>query len=541
MEDTEKYSLGKNVTAEAVYGRLEGKRQAVVDTGRLMAELTIPSVFPPEGYQAGDRLPGNNQSIGAQCVNTLASHLMLLAFPPSQPIYNSEIKEAKLRDDIEADPELWSKTELALSRLEMAHRTGLASTTLATTYTGYIKALLIGGNALWKHLRLGNPTFHLPTSYVVKRNKMGLPLLSIHKETIALMGMDRDHVDYIMARADPEQFKDQNDWEWEVDVYSVCRLRTDDQGDHTWCYWEEWEGNVLPDTEVETDFDVPPMWPGWMIPVFGDDWGRSYCEEYRGDLFSVESFSSGMNDGMAMAVLSLMFVRPGSATSLKTVREAKNLAVLSGDAADVTVFRTDKSADLNAAGAHLEGVARRLSAAFLTQASIQRNGERVTAEEIKRLGHEVDKGMGGLYTQTAQSHQRYIILRAIRLHEDTNKDIPELPLEYMDIRISTGLDALGQSSDAENLEGWAGTMKTLFPKQSEVVIDAGDFGRRLASYKGIKPDGLVKSPERVAQEAQQQKQDMLTQQVVDKAAGPATKGLMDAMSQQQGAPQDGGQ
>lgn len=192
--DDNKYSLGKDVKAEDVYNRLTTKRQAVVDMGRLMAELTVPSVFPPDGYQTGDDIPGNNQSIGAQCLNTLASALMFMAFPPNQPIMRLKALEYMVQEEVDKDPELWERITTALSRLELTHRERLQTTPIETAYVEYIKILLVGGNALWKHLRLATPTAHRPTCYVVKRDKAGEQLLVIHKETVNLQGMDQDHV-----------------------------------------------------------------------------------------------------------------------------------------------------------------------------------------------------------------------------------------------------------------------------------------------------------------------------------------------------------
>lgn len=530
-EDKGKYSLGPLTTAKSVYGRMTGKRQSVVDQARLMAELTIPSVFPPDGYEVGDNLPGNNQSVSAGCVNNLASTLMFMAFPPGQPICRFEAPEYLIQPEVDADPQLYSKTVLALSRLEMAHRKRLQTTTIADAYTGFIKQLLVAGNCLWKHIKLNTPSYHKCDSYVVKRDTVGQVLLIIHKEVVSLETLDEDLVDFIMTSADPTLFKDKQEWERTVEIYSVQKLKTDDKGNQSWCYWQEWEGKTLPDTEVETDFETPPMLAGWLIPVYGKDWGRSYCEEYRGDLFTIEAHASALNDGASLAALSLIFVKPGSPTSIKQVREAKNLSTLPGIAEDVTTYRSDKTADFNFVFQNMEAVARRLSKAFLLQTSIQRDGERVTKEEIVRLGRDLDRGMGGLYTQLAQGNQRVIVRRAIRLHEDEAPKLPKLPPE-VEVQVVTGIDAMGLSTDGENLNTFAETMLKLFPKTAEAILDGTDFANRAAASLGIKPDGLVKTAQRVAQEQQQQQMQQATMTALDKGVGPAVKGMTDNLNQQ---------
>ena len=537
--DLSEFTLGDDQKAEAVYRQLQTGRQAVIDMGRQMAELTIPAVFPPDGYSTGDDLPGNNQSLTAMAVNTLASNIMFMAFPPGQPIMRLKVDETKLQKDIEADPELYSKVILGLSRQEIVHRERLQATPLATTYANYIKLLLIAGNALWKHLKLNEPMFRRPDCYVVQRNEAGSPLLTILEDSRKLQSLGKRHRDQIARLAPKDFFKDQKEWEKEVKVYSVCKLKvgeTDKDEDKSWLYWEEWEGHILEGTAVETDFDVPPMHPGQLIPVPGQNWARGYCEEYRGDLFVVEQHASAINDGAALAALAIMFVKPGQ-TSMKAVREARNLTVLPGKADDVTVFRSEKTADFNFVVTNLETAARRLSAAFMMQTSIQRSGERVTKEEIVRLGTELDKALGGLNTQIAQYNQRPIIIRAVRLHEAENKAIPPIPDDVVSIQVITGTDALGASLEADTLQQYAIEGAAAFPKTFEMLHDGGDYFRRRAAAMGIKPEGLVKNPERLAEEEAQRQQQAVQQQLIDKGTGPAVKGMADMLNQQQAQPE----
>lgn len=539
MQNLSEFTLGDDQKAEAVYLQLQTGRQQVIDMGRQMAELTIPAVFPPDGYSTGDDLPGNNQSLTAMAVNTLSSNIMFMAFPPGQPIVRLDVEETKMAAEIAEEPEVYSKTLLGLSRLELSHRKRLQATPIATTYNNYVKLLLVCGNALWKHLKLNEPMYRRPDCYVVQRSQSGLPLLTILEDHVRLQAMSKTHRDQIARLAPKDFFKNKKEWEKEVTIYSVCKLKvgeTDKDEDKSWLYWEEWEGHILEGTAVETDFDVPPMHPGWLIPVPGQNWARGYCEDYRGDLFVVEQHASAINDGASAAALALMFVKPGQ-TSLKAVREARNLSVLPGSAADVTMFRTEKTADFNFVVSNLEVAARRLSAAFMMQTSVQRQGERVTREEIVRIGTELDKALGGLNTQIAQYNQRPIIIRAIRLHESEDKSLPPIPDDIVSIQVITGTDALGASLEADTLQQYAEEGARAFPKTFEQVHNSGDYFRRMAAARGIKPDGLVKSPEQMQEDQAQAQQQAVQQQLLDKGTGPAVKGMADMFTQQQAQPE----
>lgn len=538
--DDTKYSLGHEYTAEACYNDDTSRRQSVIDMGRLMAELTIPSVFPPEGYMVGEDLPGNNQSIAALAVNTLASTLMFMAFPPGQPIMRLKPVEYKMQAEINQDPEMYANTLLALSRLELEHREILQTTPLATAYTGYVKVLLVAGNALWKHLDLQEPTYHLPNCYTVKRNSAGHPLRTIHKECMTFDTLDEDWQDQIKPLLSETELKKDGkplkEFEIEVDIYSVCKLKTGPNGERSWLYWQEYKGVILEGTSVETDYDNPPMWPGWLIPVYGQNWGRSYCEEYRGDLYTLEAHASAINDGASLAALSLIFVKPG-ATSIRTIREARNLSTVSGDAADVSVFRSDKTADFNFVMSNYEACAKRVSAAFLMQASVQRSGERVTAEEIRRLGNELDKAMGGTYTYMAQGNQKVIIVRAVNLVEEENPELPPIPRDVVKVEVITGIDAMGQSTEYDNLMEYAEAGLKVFPEKFQEVHDATNFFTRAAAAKGVKPDGLVLKPEQVQANTEAKQQQAQMQTLMDKGTTPAVKGMADYLTQGGGAPQ----
>ena len=513
-----------------LYKTEAAKRTSVEDQAEKMARLTIPSIFPPEEYQTGDPMNGNNQSAGAQALNNLASKLMFVAFPPGQPALRYEPIEYKVQQQVDQDPDLWARMLLALSRLAVTHTKRFEATNMRTAYTGFIKQLLAGGNCLWKQVKLDNPTYHTMRHYIVVRDNSGEPVLTIHEECVKVMTLAKDVQDLIY-RETPDLRK-KREWDREAKIYSVCKLQVDESGEKSWLYWQEYEGQYIEDSGVETDYEDCPMWPGWLIPVYGQNWGRSYCEEYQGDLFALESLGSALNDGSSLAAWALTFVKPGSRTSIRSVREARNLDMLPGDAADITVLTSQKTADLTFVLNWFTNVVRRVAAAFLLQASIQRDGERVTAEEIRRLAGELDQAMGGLYTEIAQGSQRRIIKRAIRLHEEENPDLPEVPDDVISTQVVTGVDALGRSTESTSLINFAKVIGELFPQQAHNILDGLNFASRLAATEGIKPDGLVKTAERVAQENQQAQQQAAQQSLVQQA-GPLAKVAAEQMNQQQ--------
>ncbi len=541
-EEEGDFSLGE--PAKDAYASLQMYREQVLQLGRNMAELTVPSVFPPKEWRPGDDVPGNNQSIGAKSVNNLASVMTYLAFPPNLPMMRLEPIESTLQPQIAENPELWAKTQVALSRLEAQHRKKATTINLSTSWFGFIKLLLVAGNALWKHVKLRSPTYHSPQWYVVQRDGNGHQLLVIHEERVFVETLDADWAKQIRGE---EDFKDQKTWLQETCIYSVCRLITDDNGDPDgWQYWQETEkGTLLAGSDIETDYDDCPMFAGWLVPNFGHNWGSGYCEEYRGDLYIVESHASALNDGAAMAGWTIAFVKPGSRTSRKMLEQAKNLSFVDGSAEDLTYSRTEKSADMAFVSSNMDKAERRLGFAFLDKLAVRRDGERVTAEEIQETARALDQATGGLYTQVAQGNQKPMVTRFMHLHEDAVKTLPKLPKNLISVEVVTGVDAMGRDAETMNLTKLGDAAKTYFPTEPGVLNSEG-FLTRMAAGLGVKPDGLITPTADLEAQKQQQMQQQMGMDMAKGAAGPLAgalgKGMADrgnADITQQGTPPAG--
>lgn len=525
------YSLG--CPAHELYEYLSRDRQPVIDKGRALAAITIPSVFPPDGYKTGDDIGEKNQSINALCVNTLASKLQFMAFPPDRPVLRYEPIEHKLRTELEQNPRMATEIQIGLSRLEQEHKNRLETTSIRTAYVGAIKVHLIAGNTCWEHQKLDSPVYHLPTNYVVKRNAVGEQLFVILKRCVNVIDLDEDVQEMILA-VKPE-LKDQKEYERKADIYAVCRrvredhynVKSDPTKAYYWEYWEEFEGEVIPDSEVDTDYDKPILYAAWMIPVYGQDWGRSYCEEYEGDLLLVEGHSASLNDGSSIASLLWLFLKPGSRTSARQLKKANNLTVMAGVSEDITAGPdlSNKARDFQFVSSNLEAAARRLGRAFLNVGSIQRDAERVTAEEFSRMAMELDQATGGLYSEIAQTTQRHVVRRAVALHYEEDKELPKLPDGVFRVAVVTGLEAMGRTVAGRDLMETTGQMMETSGGAVATYIDWHDFTRRGYMHRGVPQDGLVRTPEAQAEFEENRKQEAMNQAMVEKGTGPAINAL----------------
>lgn len=535
------FSFG--VTAATMYDHLSVHRETVIARARSLAAVTIPAVFPPEGYIAGDFIGESNQSIGAGCVNTLASKLMFMAFPPDRPVLRFEIIEHMLRKELDANPKLSTEINIGLSNLEQEHRKRLETTNMRSTYVGATKALLVGGNICWSHLKVDHPVFYVMTHYVVQRNSEGAQLAVIVKQSKYLSTMDKDHAAQVMARM--PHLRDEKTYERQVDVYMVCR-RVQDEGDaFHWEYWEECDGAILEGTDIEVDGrNAPPLYAAWMVPCFGQNWGTSYCEQYEGDLLIVEGHSASLNDGSSAASLLWLFLKPGSRTPLRTLQRAGNMSMHIGDGADITVGPdlSQKARDFAFVENNLTKAEKRLARAFLLLSSVQRDAERVTAEEFNRLAQELNEATGGMYAENSQNLQRHVVGRFVLLHNDSDKQLPTLDPKIFRVAVITGIEASGRTVEGETLLRTTGAAMEVSKGAVAPYIDWHDWTRKLFMANSISQDGLIRTPEAQAQFEAGQKQDMAKQTMLEKGVGPAVQAagkMMPQMMPPQGAPEEG--
>ena len=69
------------------YTQLETDRTPFLARAREAAELTIPTLMPPDGHSGSTSYSTPYQSIGARGVNNLASKLLMTLLPPNSPFF----------------------------------------------------------------------------------------------------------------------------------------------------------------------------------------------------------------------------------------------------------------------------------------------------------------------------------------------------------------------------------------------------------------------------------------------------------------------
>lgn len=311
-----------------------------------------------------------------------------------------------------------------------------------------------------------------------------------------------------------------------LDLYTYVKLTND-----KYSVYQEVQGNVVPGTEGSYPKDRTPWLALRFTKIDGEDYGRSFIDEYYGDLHSLERLSKAIVEGSAAAAKVLFLVNPNGTTRAKTLQDAPNGAIRQGSMNDISVLQLGKFADFRVALDTMRDIQERLSYAFLLNSAVQRKGERVTAEEIRYMASELEDALGGVYSIMSLELQLPVVQRIMHNMEQEGK-IPNLPKELVRPAIVTGLEALGRGHDLQKLDLFlAGMQQTLGPEILQQFVNLGDYISRRATALGIDTSGLIKTEEQIQQEMMLAQQQQMLQQFGPQAVDVAGKLMQEGVKQ----------
>jgi hypothetical protein len=506
-----------NGSAAKRYAQLESNRSAFLQRARDAAVLTVPSLLPPEGNSGSSVYETPYQSVGSRGINNLASKLLLTLLPPNSPFFRLTIDDYDLAQI--AGPDARGAVEEALSRIERAGLSEIEGSAVRVPVFEALKQLLVAGNALvYMPKKEGMKVFRLDR-FVVKRDTMGNVLEILIKEDVSPLMLDEE----IRALLDDPEERTTKDYE----LYT-CIKRTS----KNWEIYQEVQGIEIPKSKGTFPLDRCPFIPLRFSRIDGEDYGRGFVEEYIGDLKSLEALTQAIVEGSAASAKVLFLVRPNGTTKAKTLAQSQNGAIVSGDANDVSTLQVQKSGDFRVALETVRTITERLSFAFLLNSSVQRNAERVTAEEVRYMAQELETALGGVYSILSQEFQMPMV-KLILARLETQGKMPKMPKDSVKPTIVTGMEALGRGQDLNKLAQFLNYLQPLGPQVIASEMNVTDYIDRLGASLGIDTNGLIKSAEQKAQEQQaamQQQQGQMMQQTMADMATKATPEMAKAMT-----------
>jgi len=531
------------------YTNLEDRRRPFLERGREVAALTMPYLLTREGHSSGfSDFPTPYQSVGAEGVSNLASKLLLSLFPPNAPFFRLKPDEYALEQLSESlgsaneatQTRILDEIEQSLISTENAVMLAVEQKALRVTIFECLKHLIVTGNGLLYIPRAGKADrskmrlYHID-QYVVERDSMGNLEVVITKEMVSpatLPESVRMHISTHLAM-EPGAHQLSNDKE--VEIYTgACRLP-----DGMFRVSQNIEGVEIPETVGTFTEENLPYLPLRFSKVSKESYGRGLGEERLGDLRSLEGLSRAIVEGAAAASRVVGLVRPNGSTRLKDLNKTKNGGFAAGNADDVQFLQVNKFADFRTAESVMDKIERRLQKAFLLTSSIQRQAERVTAEEIRLLAEQLEATLGGTYSILSQELQLPIVnhLMDQLRSEGSLPPWPSKLKKTIKPVIVTGVDALGRGQELERLRVASLTAAEILQNPTVAqMLNTETLLQRIYDGAGVPTEGLVKSQEQMAQEQQQAQMQQAAQAMIDKGTGPMVGAGTKAAMEQQAAP-----
>jgi hypothetical protein len=282
---------------------------------------------------------------------------------------------------------------------------------------------------------------------------------------------------------------------------------------------------MLPNSRGSAPKNASP----WLVLRFnsfdGEAYGRGRVEEFLGDLKSLEGLSQALVEGSAAAAKVVFLVSPSSTTKPQTIAQAGNGAIVQGRPDDVSVIQVGKTADFRTAYEMAGGLEKRIADAFLVLNI--RQSERTTAEEVRLTQLELEQQLGGLFSLLTVEFLIPYLSRTLLVLQRSNQ-LPKLPKDLVRPQIVAGVNALGRGQDRESLIQFITTIaQTMGPEAINKFIDPTEYIKRLATSQGIDVLNLIKTPQQLQGDMQQQQQMAAQQSLVDQAGQLAGTPMMD--------------
>ena len=503
------------VGAAKLYEELKSDREPYLRRGRENAKLTVAGALKGEGQDGNTDFDDSHQSVGALGVNSLSSKLTSALLPPGVPFFRLQPDHATSME-LAQDPAKKAEVDAGFARIEQTANIWVETSQVRTTTAEAMKQLVIVGNALMylPPEELGVKLYKLP-NYVIKRDAVGNVLHIITIDRVAYVAL-KPELQALVKNVDTTDLKAM------VEVFTHCQ-RTGDE----WYSYQEIEEEMVKGSENTYPLTKTPFVPLRMTKEDDEDYGRAYVDDYLGDLNTFSKLSKALNEMAAAAARVLYGVEPTYQGSLKKLTTTKNGGFVTARKGEIHGIQLDKYADMQVAQTQADKVERRLNQVFLMTSSIQRQAERVTAEEIRAMAGELEELLGGLYSLLTQEYQLPLARRILTILEGAGK-IPELPEGIVEPTVTTGVEALGRGKNLVKFQSFLSLIATL-PNAME-SIKVNSLMVAIANACDIDAGDFVMTEEEIMQKQQEAQQAAMMQQAAPGIASGVGGAIRDGVA-----------
>lgn len=476
--------------------------QQYQDTGLLdrietYALWTIPSVFP----QCGNTMFSTNtnatieydyQSIGALLVNRLATKLARTLFPANTSFFRIDVTNEAVKD-------LFQQNKVA-SVIEYENK-ACKRLFYNASYAQLVQAmrlLIITGECLLYRVDNSMRVYSLK-DYAVRRNHVGEVLDLVVLEQKYYEELDPNIQALIGAKPHDNVVK----------LYTRVQ-RQKIQGITSWKVTQEAQGIALPTNMVYRDKLCPYIPVTWNF-VNGDNYGRGYVEDYGADFAKLSDLSKELMSYEMEMLRIIHLANPAGGIDIDSFATAPNGEVVHGVPDMVKPYEAGVFQKVVEIRNDLQAIEERLNVAFMYTGNT-RDGERVTAYEIRQNAEEAEQVLGGVYSQLAES--LHLPLAYILLYEVRQDIILAIDAADIELDILTGIQALSRNTENQGLIIACSEINTILPViaqlgkrfNQDAIVD------KVFLSNGINIEDITYTPEEIQANAAREQEAMQQQQ-----------------------------
>lgn len=505
---------------KAEYERMAIVREPYLTKAKEACKYTIPSLLNDEKNSI-KKVKQPNQSVGADGVNNLSAKITLSLLPPNQPFYKFSIDEVDLKTlAIEAgedNPDQYAAdVTKGLSLTEQMLINDIEQKGDRVCVGEGMKHVLIAGNVLFiDTLEEGLKMYPL-TRYVVKRDYFGNVLKAICVETIGYSALPQETQEEIKKQYNTEDKKNEDGSKIDLNQKEFTLYTSFQRTQKHWLVSQEVEGIIIEKSKGKYPIEICPFMALRYTRIDGEDYGRGLIEEYIGDISYLDVLSLAIKQSALAASKLIFLVNPAGVTKVKNVAETPNGGFASGKIDDIQALQANKYYDLQTARQEKESLEKKLQRVFLLTQSVQRDAERVTAEEIRYMIRELEEAHGNLYSILSKEFQyTFVKITFYHLRKSKKNQLPDLVRDKkVKLTVTTGLEALGRGSDLNKLAILFDTAGKYVPVAQQLGMNPDKVVQLIASSMNIDISGVQYTDE----EKQAMQQQIQQQELINKVA-----------------------
>lgn len=540
------YGNGGKGTAYTRWMQLGGKRSAVLNKVRELASLSVPFYMGEEGDTDCTHYESPWQSLAARCVNGLATKLQQTLFPIEVPFFRFEPDESAIQQakqqlevlkeqfaaagqDASGLPDADAAVDLELTRREIAIQSEMSRMGLSAPLYRTLLGLVITGNKVLNIPRKGKPKTYKMDQFVLNRDGDGNLTELILREFVDYKTLVAEGVSEDVLKKNIDNTKASSNEDTSVCLYTYVTLVVEGNKLYHKERQELQDGYVV-GKEGKYPIESTP----WIAPRYfeieGQDYGRGPLELYGGDFRSLEHLQQSIIETAQACAMTKFGISPNGFTRAEDIENAKNLDTFPGEQEDVWVLQVDKARDLQVAANQAEALRQSLSLAFLVATAVQRQGERVTAEEIRYMAEQLENELGGLYSTLSATLQLPVLRAVIARMEDAGQ-IARYPEKATKPVVVAGFDGLGRSQKARRLE--IAVSKVIQLPGIQDRLKPEKVASLIFQDLGIDPTDFLLSDNEYAAKVKAQSEQAMMQEALSKGIGPGINALANQQQQEQ--------